>query len=152
MMNSYRQGKDKYCSIKALNALIIKYKAPVKVSKEIFLGDRKDFPLVILSLDKQSFQLFVDDEYNDFNYNNHILNFCIVLRGLENYKFSGDYLVWCAERYIDASDTKIRTYYMGLDKIYNKIKAILGEINSFIPDNDFEFDMGEVKTLREENR
>ena len=73
------------------------------------------------------------------------------MRELEDYSFSDDYLLWCAERQFDASNMKLRDYYIDLEKIYTEIETILSEINSFIPAMDFEFGMGEVRVLRKEN-
>ena len=151
-MNFKSSDKEKHPNIKILNHLIAQHKVSVKVSKDVFLGDRKDFPLATLTMDGQSFKIYVDDEYNDFKYNNPILNFCLVLRELEDYKFSDDYLVWCAERYINPSDIKIRDYYSGLDKIYADVTAIMGVVKSYIPDTDFEFAMGEVVVLRKQHK
>jgi len=150
-MDLNSQKIDEYPNIKALNDLFIKHKVSVKVSDKFFMAGRKDFPLVVLAIGKQSFKLFVEDDYEDFKYNYPILNFCIVLRELEDFKFSNDYLLWCVECHLNASDLKIKNYYKDLDRIYNKIKAVLGKIKSFIPDRDFEFEMGEVKALREKN-
>ncbi len=142
---------EKNSNIKKLNQLIIKHNVTTKVSRQIYLTDRKEYPQVILTLDGKSFKLFVDDEYDDFKYNYPVLSFCVVLRELEDYAYCSDYLEWCTVRHIDAADTKGRDYYMGLDKIFNEIETTLGEINSFIPDMDFEFNMGEVWALRKEN-
>ena len=142
---------EKYPNIRTLNNLYIKHQVSIQISDEVFLMDKKYYPEVILTLDKKSFRFFVDDEYEDFRYNYPILNFCVVLRELEDYKFSNDYLLWCAERHIDASNLDIREYYMAFNAIYNEIEGIIGKINSFIPDNDFEFGMGEIWILREEN-
>jgi len=138
-------------NIKELNKIYLKHKVSINVSNKIFLTEKKEYPQVILTLSGKSFKMFVDDEYDDFKYNYPILTFCVVLRELEDYEYCSDYLEWCNVRHIDASDEKIRNYYMGLDKIYNEIEIILGEISSFIPDMDFDFAMGEVRILREEN-
>jgi len=107
-MDLSSQKFKNYPNIKALKDLFIKHKVSVKISDKIFMAGRKDFPLVVLTLGKQSFKLFVEDVYDDFKYNYPILNFCIVLRELENFKFSNDYLLWCAEHHLNASDLKIK--------------------------------------------
>jgi len=141
----------KNSNIKALDHLYRKHKVSIQVSNKIFLTERKEYPQVVLTLSGKSFEIFVDDEYEDFKYNYPILTFCVVLRELEDYNDCCDYLEWCTVRHIDASDSKIRDYYMGLDKIYRTIETILGEINSFIPGMDFDLAMGEVWVLRNEN-
>ena len=141
----------KYPNIVALNDLYIKHKIAIQVSKSNLLCEREDYREINMVIGDKSFTFFVDDEYEDFRYNYPLLNFCVTLRELEDYKFSDDYLLWCTERNFEASNMKLRDYYMSLDKIYNEIEAILGGINSYIPSMDFEFSMGEVHVLREEN-
>lgn len=135
-------------NIAALQKILTDFDIKINVNNEIYLDEYKNVKAVELVMQNESFNLFIDDEYDDFVYKNPILNLCIVLRELEDYKFSNDYLIWCAERHIKPQNETARQFYMGLDKIYFEIKLILGEINSFIPSMDFEFDMGEVRILR----
>ena len=142
---------EKTPNIKFLNKLILQHQISIQVSSTSCLPSREDYREVTLNLSNQSFTFFVDDEYDDFKYNYPILNLCIVLRELEDYKYANDFLIWCTERHFDASDEKLRVYYISLDKVYNDIESILGEIKSFIPDSAFEFNMGEAWVLREGN-
>ena len=138
-------------NITALNKLYLKHKASVDVSPSILLCDRPDYRRVSLTISNRLFTLFVDDEYEDFKYNYPLLNFCLVLRELEDYKDADDFLMWCAERHFDASDRKLKDYFIDLGNTFTEIESILGGINSFIPNMDFELSMGEVYILRSEN-
>jgi hypothetical protein len=140
---------EKYQEITALNDLYKKYNVSISISTDECLSGDIDYPAVEFSLDRKTFNLFVDDEYSDFKYNYPLLSLCIVLRELESYKFSDDYLQWCKERFFKPEDVQVRDYYMSLALIYKDIEKILGKINSQISDSDFSLSMGAIRQLRE---
>jgi len=140
-----------YPNIKALNDIYVKHHVSVDISKTNFLDTEQLMPEVILRIDGKKFKLYLDDEFDNIKLNYPLLNFCIVLRELEDFKFSNDYQIWCAERNIDAANPEIKAYYIRLGHIYDDIESLLGEINSYISSFDFEFDMGEAHALRNNN-
>ncbi len=137
--------------IQKLKELYQKHKIGISVSDKEFMGGKKDFPAVLFSLNDKTFPLFVDDEFEDFKLNNPLLNLCLVLRELEYYKDTYDYLLWCKELSQDASDIVVLNYYRSLASIYREVENILGEINCPITDYEFEFNTtgGPLQKLRE---
>ncbi len=142
---------SKFPNIEALNKLYIKHHVSVAISKTDFLDHEQLMPKTILQIDDKKFELYLDDEFNNIKLDYPLLNFCIVLRELEDFQFSNNYEIWCKERNIDSSDLKIKSYYHRLDNIYHEIEKLLGSINSYISSFDFEFDMGEAYALRNNN-
>jgi hypothetical protein len=120
----------------------------IKVSNQECLMSNTAYPKVEVSIDKQKFQLYVDDEYEDFKKENSLLSFCLVLRELENYQNGKDYLDWCTECELDPGNTQIKEYYSSLAKTFAEIKLLLGMIDSQISDYDFSLNDGAAQELR----
>ena len=138
-----------YPQIRSLEEIYQIHKVEISVSFDRFLAGNKDYPAVVLSLDNQSFLLFVDDEYKDLQKSNPILSFCVVLRELETYQYAKDYSAWCVEHSFDVANAQIKDYYTRLEKIYITVKNILGNIDSQISDYDFGLNAGAARKLRE---
>ena len=119
-------------------------------SISIFYQEKKAncLQLVHLSISKQIFPIYTQDEYDDLSLNNPLLNLCLVLRELEIYQESSDYLNWCNTQGVNASDETIRKYYMSLDNSYTVIEKIIGKIDSQINDLDFQLNAGAAWELR----
>ncbi len=94
-----------------------------------------------------SFELLVDDEYEDLKIDNPLLHFYMMLRTLEIYKDSTDYLDWCKENNVDLS-RELRTYYWDLADILILIENKIGPIDSFISDLDYQLGSGDMAVLR----
>lgn len=90
----------------------------------------------LLTINNKSWEIYVDDEYQDFDKNN-LVAFYLTLNALEQYRDDPDFLVWAKENYIDASNSKWLSYYKSIDTIINEIEGILGEINSQISYYDY---------------
>lgn len=121
-----------------------------------FLED--DFPFTALShrwirfyLDGKSFTLMVDDEYNDFKLNKPVLNFCLVLRELEDYKEEDDILKWCNLKGLKTNESGMLDYYRDLGHLYNEVEFILGVIDPQISSLDFELNAGAAQALRRQD-
>lgn len=140
-----------YSEIEALQEIYKKYKVKINVSKTEFLGGDKDYPAVVFSLNDKSFNLFADDEHSDFKFQKPLLSLCVVLRELDYYSYSQDYLLWCKELNFDSGNTQILNYYRSLGSLYRDIENILGKINPNITDWDFEMNAGPAQELREFN-
>ncbi len=134
--------------IKALQEIYLKHRVEIIVSKTAFLGDNKDYPSVIFTLSGKSFDLFVDDEYSDFKSNRPLLSLCVVLRELDYYSGSQDYLLWCKELNFNPGNTQVLNYYRSLGATYREVEEILEKIDPQITDWDFEMNAGPAYELR----
>jgi hypothetical protein len=143
-------NEKKYPSIIALKDIYTKFKISILVSTTDLLCDRTNYPALELSIGKNKFSLFIDDEYEDLAINNPILTFCLLLRELEDYDYALDYLEWCKHHDFDVSNSQVREYYLSLGSIYRDIENILGEINSQVSDYDFELNAGAAQFLRKD--
>ena len=113
------------------------------VSKDI-----QSFKALELNLNNSIFTIYIDDEYNDVNEANPLLCFFLILRELEIYNDSTDYLNWCKQVGVNADDEQLRQYYITLGTSYKKIEKILGEIDSCISSLDYQLSTGAIKKLR----
>lgn len=134
--------------IQALKAIYTKHQVSIKVADDDFLAGHQDHPAVDVSLEGQSFRLFVDDEYQDVQINNPILTFCLILRELEHYQEEEDYLKWCTTQFLEPANQQVRAYYMQLGKVYHAVEKIIGEIDSQISNYDFGLNAGAAQALR----
>ena len=110
--------------------------------------DIQSFKALELNLNNNLFSIYIDDEYNDVNEDNPLMCFFLILRELEIYQDSTDYLDWCKQLGVNANDEQLRQYYFTLGKSYKKIEKILGKINSCISSLDYQLNTGVVQELR----
>lgn len=113
--------------------------------------EKEYYPLVEFALKGKSHLIYIDDEYNDLELGNPLLNLCLVLRALENYLDAEDYLVWCTQHGLDASNPRAREYHMGLADEVKQIREWIDPIDSFVSDFDFELNAGAAQELRRSN-
>lgn len=137
-----------YIEIQALKKILEDFEIEIKVLGEDILFKALSHVWVEFTINKETFTLFVDDEYSDFKIDNPTLHLCLVLRELECYYEEEDILEWAQHKYLEAGDTKVLEYYKSLSDIYAKIKNILGKIDSHISYFDFEFNAGAAQKLR----
>ncbi len=133
--------------IAKLQAVRLQHQIEIRITQEQ-LCNRADFPKVLFTLDEKTFPIYVDDEYGDLKINNPDLHLCLVLRSLENYADAEDFLVWCTQLGLNSSDTEARNHHLALRTIYPEIATLLGTIDSFISDFDFELNAGAAQELR----
>jgi len=138
----------KYPEVIALNELYVKHKVEIHFDSSDFLAGKKYYLKTNFTLEAKVFQFYVDDEYNDVRFNNPLLNLCLVLRELEGYQYTQDYLVWCQERYLDPKNETVLANFRDLADIYREVEKILGDINSQVSDWDFEMGSGASSELR----
>ena len=110
--------------------------------------DIQSFKALEINLNGSSFIIYIDDEYNDVNENNPLLCFFLILRELEIFKDSTDYLNWCKQLGVNANDETLRQYYISLSSTYTKIEKMLGKIDSCISSMDYQLSTGVVQKLR----
>ena len=144
--------ETKYQEIRALQDIFQKYKIEIRVSNNEFLAGNKNYPAVVFSLEDKSFNLFVDDDYSDLKYNNHLLTLYLVLRELDYYSDSSDYILWCKEHLLEPENKQVISYYRSLGSNYRDIEKILGKIDSQISDYDFELNAGAAQELRSQTK
>lgn len=108
-----------------------------------------DYIPVILHLDKQDFQLQVDDEYGDFNIDNQVLCLFLVLNTLLLYKESDDFLIWCRQYGFAPANTSHLHYYQSLAQCYAAIENSLGEVDACIAPLDYQLRTGVIQALVE---
>ena len=134
--------------ISALNNIYLQHRVEIEVSRSECLNGKNEYPAVTFKLGGEYFKMYVDDEQDDFRSNYPLLNLCVVLRELEYYNETEDFLLWCTEMFLDPSNSQVLTYYRDLAEIYRGVEAILGKVDSFVSDWDFEMGSGVMHELR----
>jgi len=124
--------------IKQLATLQQKYNLKV-----IPRGDIKDnlIPVDFISSNK-SWYLYISDEYKDFHPENQLMCIFLVLKTLEDYEESSDFLVWCNQYGLNASHIHWLSYFKELDNRYTEIKNTLGTIDSIISSLEYQLRSG----------
>lgn len=133
-----------YPEIEAINKIYVKYKVEIRFSASDFLEDKKEYRAVNFKIDGNLFCFYVEDELDDIKYGYPLLNFCLVLRELEGYALTSDYLIWCQERYLDPKNEITLQNFRNLGSIYQEVE----KIESFVSDWDFEMGSGASWELR----
>jgi hypothetical protein len=95
----------------------------------------------------QTWRLFIEDEYKDFNPENQPLCVYLVLRALEDYQIEPDFLHWCEYYYLDPNEPKWLDYYRELGTTYREIEMIIGKPDSFITTMDYDLRSGPMDEL-----
>lgn len=137
-----------YPEINKLNDFYVKYKFTSKIDRSELLDGKEYYPKMNFSIAGEQFSLFVDDEYDDLRKNYPLLVLCIVLRELEGYEFTNEYEVWCNERYLDAKSSQVKDSFNHLKNVYARITQIVGKIESYVSDFDFEMNARAAQKLR----
>ena len=137
-----------YPEIEQLNDVFVQYKFSWKTDRSNLLGGKSYYPKIDFSFRGKQFSLFIDDEYDDLKKNYPLLVLCLVLRELEGYEFTSEYETWCRERFLDAKDKTIESSFENLKYTYREVEKILGKIDSFVSDFDFEMNARAAQSLR----
>ncbi|MCE7992506.1 MAG: hypothetical protein HEP71_11015 [Roseivirga sp.] len=137
-----------YPEIEALNEIFIKHKVEIRFSTTDLLAGAKDYCAVNFKLEGKTFNFYVEDEYADIRYNYPLLNLCLVLRELEWFAQSDDYLEWSRDHHLDPDNKDVLAHFKNLGTVYTEVEEIIGEINSQISDWDFEMGSGASWELR----
>ncbi|KAA3611239.1 MAG: hypothetical protein D8M58_14810 [Calditrichaeota bacterium] len=139
---------SKFPEIDELNNIFIKHKIEIRFSSSDFLAENEDYRAVEFKVEGKTFNFYVEDENGDIRYNYPLLNLCLVLRELEFYAESDDFLIWCKERYLEPKNEKVLAHFRNLGTIYREVEKILGKIDSQVSDWDFEMGSGPMWDLR----
>lgn len=102
---------------------------------------------VELRLKGQSWLLYIEDEYGDFSISNQLACLFLVLRSLEDYEEAEDYINWCVEYDLDASDNRWLDYFLGLEWLHREIKEAIGKIEPGISSWDYQLRSGAFQAL-----
>lgn len=114
--------------------------------KKLETKDPYFFPIQF-SINDKNWKIFIDDEHEDFDLNNPLACLYLTLLALDTYDYSDDYLNWCTQYNLNSSDLKWLDYFKSLDKTYNDIESIFGEINPCLSDYDYTLRTGVVDAL-----
>ncbi len=89
-----------------------------------------------------NYNLYIDDEYKDFDEENQSLCLYLVLRSIIDYKEEDDFLKWCNLYALNASEHHWLSYYRSLGEIIGEIERKTGELRVFIADLDYQLRSG----------
>ncbi|QSE98066.1 hypothetical protein [Fulvivirga lutea] len=132
-----------YPEISELLELIRKYN--IRIQSNLHYKD--SLLLVELNINNNEFELYIEDEFNDFTLENQPLCLFLILNSLEEYQESDDFLQWCNQLGLNASSTSWLEYYKSLDKITKKIETIIGPIDAKINPLDYQLRAGAFQEL-----
>ncbi len=115
------------------------------------LGDFRHHDLihVAFTIDGTTWNLYVDDEYKDFQEDRPVMCLYLVLFSLEMYLESDDFLSWCNQWFLDTKDPKWLQYYRDLGSMTREIEQRLGTIDAHVSDYEYQLRMGVVDALNE---
>ncbi len=126
---------------------LIKLQKDYNLSVESLSTEITDFQQVRFYIGKQSWDVYIDNEYHDFNTDKPLVCIYLVLSALEDYSDADDFLQWCRHLGLNASDQKWLDYFRQLARSYNEIEKILGKIDSFINPLDYQLRSGAFSVL-----
>lgn len=114
-------------------------------------SDDKFFFSVIFSINNKSWNIYVYDEYEDFDESKPLISFYLTLVALDEYWISEDYLEWCLGYGLDSKENKWLEHFRDLATIYREIEGILGKVDQCISNYDYTLRTGLGRAIREEN-
>lgn len=101
-----------------------------------------------LLINSKQWDLFILDEYQDFDPEYPLACLFLVLTALEEYEESTDFLNWSTSNGLDTSSPRLLDYYRGLSTSLNQIKSVLGAIDPCINPLDYQLRTGVIQALR----
>lgn len=137
----------KYPESKRLAALPKKYDVQVKELESE--PDLEELIAVEFSAGGKSWNLFIKDEYDDFDTDNQLVCIYLCLRALEDYSDCEDVNDWCKMYSIRPHSNVITNYHKQLRKTYQEIKAVIKNIDPCISAYDYEMRGGAYNELVE---
>ena len=136
----------KYPEIDKLKSIYTAHAISIKILKR---ANREGFVLAEINIDSKTWNIYIDDEYGDCTKNRPLVAFYLVLFSLETYHDSTDFLDWCRQNLLDASNPGLLDYYKSLKTTYSEIKSVLGGIDSCISSLDYQLRTGVIDALFE---
>ncbi len=126
---------ENYSEIDKLKSIYLSNNILIKSLKK---ANAESFVLAEISIDSNSWQVYVDDEYGDCSKNKPLVALYLILFSLDVYNDSLDYLDWCNQNNLNASEIKWLEYYKSLEKTYSDLNAILGDMDPCIDSFDYQ--------------
>lgn len=134
-----------YPEIQALKQYFVDHSIEVRL---LDLPNKGSSMWVNFQVDNQSWDLLIEDEFEELESDNQALRLFLVLSSLEGYEEAADFLEWARDSEQDAADSEVLEYFRSLEKIVSEIKNALGSINPFISSYDYHMNAGAAKALR----
>jgi len=103
---------------------------------------------VKFAVNGKSWTILVDDEFDDLQTDNEVLALFMVLLSLQGYQRSNDFLEWCLDFELDASNAEMLELYRSLEKYVPEIEKELGGLDPYITSFDFHMNAGATEGLR----
>lgn len=91
--------------------------------------------VTLKSKDKE-WNLFIENEYDDFDVNNQPVCIYLVLRALDDFRIEANFKNWSGYFSLEHND-HWKGYYAYLGKAYAEIETLWGSIDTFIKDDDY---------------
>ncbi len=95
----------------------------------------------------RSWEIFIQDEYNDFDPEKPLIALWLVFDALEEYEEGDDFLTWCTGYGLDPSNSKLLDYYRALGKTLVEVKKTFGTIDSWIAPLEYQLRTGVILEL-----
>lgn len=108
---------------------------------------QEGFVQALVHTNNQVYDIQIDDEYNDFNIENQLGCFFLILFALEDYADSDDYLQWCNQYGLDSSNMRHLEYFKSLEHTYHFFEQKLGEVDACITPLDYQLRTGVITSL-----
>ncbi len=137
----------KYPESKRLAALPKKYDIQVKELESE--PELEELIAVEFSAGNKTWNLFIKDEYDDFDTDNQLVCIYLCLRALEDFDDCDDLNEWCKMYGIKPYSNVVTGYYKQLRKTYQEIKSTIKTIDPCISANDYELRTGAYHELVE---
>ena len=91
--------------------------------------------VTLRSKDKE-WNLFIENEYDDFDIDNQPVCIYMALRALDDYRIEGDYKSWIGYFSLENND-HWKKYYEYLGNAYTEMETLWGGIDTFLKDEDY---------------
>lgn len=131
-----------------LDSLLDKYRVLSPVVIEVLNNQHGSFKYIKMESSAGCHVMYIDDEYDDFSEDNQLLNFYLVLRSLELYEESIDFLHWCQLFSLPSNNEELRQAYMETESVKRDLLGVLDDLDPCIPLFDYELGAGETESLR----
>lgn len=102
---------------------------------------------ILFQIGENSWELYCDDEYEDLSESSTFMNVFLALRELQIYKEEDDFITWSNQN----NGSHLLNYYQTLAKSIIEIESLIGEINPFFSDYDYQMRTGSIIELIELN-
>ncbi len=137
-----------YKSIDILRQAIIKNRLSFEMTNEAQYWTDMCYEAVKIKGWKKEFVMLVGDEYDDIPQGNPMVVLNLILYECEEFENAADYLVWCRDKGLDASNPLVRAHYDQLRDTVPFLREKLKGVNP-IEHLDWEQDSHETQALRE---